>query len=142
MSAFRLAGLRRLRRLQEDQVAAELARSAAQRQRAEKRTENARAQLAGSDLDTGGSAQMFRAAVAARAALSANVLTAQAAAEVAHTQEAQAQGEWSVARARTKTLDKLAERHRAADELAEGRAEQHVLDELATQRATRRKEDS
>ncbi|WP_164737188.1 flagellar FliJ family protein [Georgenia sp. SYP-B2076] len=142
MSAFRLAGLRRLRRLQEDQAAAELARSTAQRQRAEKRTENARAQLAGSDLGNGGSALIFQAAVAARAAMSSTVLAAQAAAEVAQAQEGQAQGEWSQARARTKTLDKLAERHLAAQRQAEGRAEQHTLDELATQRATRRKEDS
>lgn len=141
MSTFRLAGLGRLRRLQEDHAAAELARRATDRRGAERRTAEARDKLAGTVLAGTADPQTWRAAVAARAATSSLVIAAQAAAETARGLEAEAQTQWTTARKRSKTVEKLAERHRAEETLAELRAEQQVLDELATQRAARRREE-
>lgn len=137
MSAFRLSGLLRLRRMQEDQAAAELARTTIRRQRASLRAERAREQLSGHDLSSfGGDPNAFRAGVAARAALSAAVFDTQAAAESAREQEADATGRWSQARTRSKTIDKLEQKHLVIERAAAGHKEQVALDELATQRAT------
>lgn len=137
MSAFRLSGLLRLRRMEEDQAAAELARTTMRRQRAARRVEEALAQLTGHDLTPyGGDPNGFRAAIAARASLSAVVFDTRAAVESAHEQEQQATDRWSQARTQSKTLDKLEQRHVLAEIAEQGRTEQHALDELATQRAT------
>ncbi len=137
MSAFRLSGLLRLRRMEEDQAAAELARTTIRRQRATRRAEEALAQLSGHDLTPyGGDPTAFRAAIAARASLSAIVFDTQAAAESAREQEQQASDRWSQARTQSKSLDKLEQRHVLAEVAEQGRTEQHALDELATQRAT------
>ncbi|TRW45626.1 flagellar export protein FliJ [Georgenia yuyongxinii] len=141
MSTFRLAGLGRLRRLQEDHAAAELARRATDRRGADRRTSDARDRLAGTVLSGTSDPQSWRAAVAARAAMSATVIAAQAAAEVAAEHETLAQSQWVAARKRSKTVEKLAERHRDEEQVAELRAEQQVLDEMATQRAARRVEE-
>lgn len=136
MGAFRLSGLLRLRRMEEDQAAAELARTTVRRQRAALRAEHARRQLAGSDLSAfGGDPYAFRAAIAARAALSAAVSDTQAAVESAREQELRASERWTEARTRSKTLDKLEEKHEAVERAVAGHKEQVALDELATQRA-------
>lgn len=136
MGAFRLSGLLRLRRMEEDQAAAELARTTVRRQRAALRAEHARRQLAGNDLSAfGGDPSAFRAGIAARAALSAAVSDTKAAAESAREQEMRASERWTAARTRSKTLDKLEEKHEAVERAVAGHKEQVALDELATQRA-------
>ncbi|MPV39204.1 flagellar FliJ family protein, partial [Georgenia subflava] len=82
----------------------------------------------------------WRVSVATRAARSAAVADAQAGAAAATAEEVRAQGEWSTARQRSTTLEKLAEKHRTAVTEAENHSEQLTLDELAVQRATRQEE--
>lgn len=130
MSAFRLAGLLRLRKLQEDNVRAELARTRAielQRRRSEQRV---RAVLGESAVDVT-SAEAVQSIAAARASSSSmlgelDALLAQDAAAVAEAEAAHA-----AARARTVQLDKLQERHDARTRADDLRAEQLVLDEHA-----------
>ncbi|WP_152193580.1 flagellar FliJ family protein [Georgenia subflava] len=139
MSRFRLAGLLRLRDLQEEQAAAELAERTRRRAAADARAQQAQRLLVGSEI-VGGDAAAWRVSVATRAARSAAVADAQAGAAAATAEEVRAQGEWSTARQRSTTLEKLAEKHRTAVTEAENHSEQLTLDELAVQRATRQEE--
>jgi hypothetical protein len=130
MSAFRLAGLLRLRQLQEENVRAELARTRAQelqRRRAEHRV---RAALGETAVDVT-SAETVQSIAAARASTSSMLgeLDALLAGDVAAVAEAEAAH--AAARAATIQIEKLEERH-AARTRAEGlRAEQLGLDEHA-----------
>lgn len=141
MTAFRLSGLRRLRRIEEDRAAAELARRSEERLRAQHRGDEVGRWLTGSHLRPD-DPQGWHAVVAQRVALTQEVRAAQAAAAAAQAREAAARDEWTTARQRGKTLDKLSERHDAAERAAEAGADQHRLDELATQRAARRGEQA
>lgn len=133
MSIFRLAGLQRLRKAQEDEAAAELARSTAARRREQEKAARALDGLAGSELSDE-TVLAWRASVAARAAHSAALVLAEAGAQVAAAQERQASAAWSAARQRSKTLEKLAERHAVEQAVEQGRAEQRTLDEVASRR--------
>lgn len=132
---FRLAGLLRVRALQEEQAAAALAEANAERLRAIQRRAETERMLSAHALpmvtDEGG----WRAAVARRVALATLSRDAAAAEEHATSLAEARTREWSEARTRTRALDKLAERHRAevgAEELA---AEQQDLDEAARRTA-------
>ncbi|MDT0165141.1 flagellar FliJ family protein [Actinotalea sp. AC32] len=135
MSAFRLAGLLRLRQMQEEQAAADLARANAARARAEERRRDTEAMLNDAGLPERSDELAWRAAVAARASLAGmlteSVLTVRSAAAVVDD----ANAAWSAARTLTTTLGKLEERHDREVRLAEDRAEQLVLDETAGRRA-------
>jgi flagellar FliJ protein len=130
VSAFRLDGLLRLRRLEEDRAAADLARANAERRRAEERRDATADAIGSSALDRAD----FAAAVAGRAALFG--LYAESVAYLASATERaeQAGAEWTDARRTVRMLDKLAERHEAAEAAAELRAEQLLLDEAALRR--------
>ncbi len=133
---FRLAGLMRLRRLQEDSTRAELARTRAVERDRRKREDRVRHILGESAVDAG-SAETVQSIAAARAssasmlgelgALVAQDRAAVAVAEAAHRE----------ARARSLQLEKLEERHAARVRADDLRAEQKVLDEHAGRRATR-----
>jgi flagellar FliJ protein len=133
---FRLVGLQRLRQLQEDQAAAELAERARDRQRSQARARQALDDLAGNEL-TSGDIHSWRASVAARVALTGALLDAESASEVAAYREGDARQSWSAARQRSVTLERLADRHEVAQQQEQDRSEQKALDELATQRAVR-----
>lgn len=134
MKQFRLLGLQRLRQLQEDQAAAELAERAQARQRSQARARQALEDLSSSALMSG-DVQSWRASVASRVALTGALRDAESAAEVAAYHEGDARDQWSAARRRSLTLERLADRHDVAEQREQDKAEQHTLDELATQRA-------
>lgn len=136
MKPFRLAGLARLRKLQEKQAAAELAQRSAERRRAEERRELADRQLGDSGLPRQGESDDWQYAVAVRAAASAALNDAQAADAVARGEESQAHGRWATAKTRITTLDKLAQRHVIAEKAEDLRLEQRTLDEIASQRSS------
>jgi flagellar FliJ protein len=130
MSTFRLAGLLRLRKLQEDNVRAELARTRATELQRRRREQLVRNVLGESAVDAT-SAEAVQSIAAARAssssmlgeldALLAGDAAAVAAAEAAH----------AVARARSVQIEKLEERHTARTRAEGLRAEQLALDEAA-----------
>ncbi|WP_024286292.1 flagellar export protein FliJ [Cellulomonas sp. KRMCY2] len=128
---FRLAGLLRLRRLQEDEAAAELARTHAQRRAAEKRRDDTAEMLAGTTLPRHGDELTWQAAIAGRAALTGLVGEATATVAAINARVQAATDEWSAARTRATTLTKLEERHGLEVHAEEDRAEQAVLDEAA-----------
>ena len=138
MSSFRLASLFRVRRIQEDHAAAELAVAVEERVQADDLTERARRRLEESQLPESADVLRWQAAVATRAAASASVRDATVAGEVARHEELLAQQMWTAARTRTTMLEKLAVRHQAAEEADLVRQEQHLLDEIASQRSLRR----
>lgn len=129
--AFPLAGLLRLRRLQEEQAAAELARAHAVRRAAQLRREATEDLLAGTAMPHRGDEMDWRAAVAARAALTGLVGEATLAIRALDDGVDAAHRAWSAARTVTTTLDKLGERHEAAARAEAERLEQLVLDEAA-----------
>jgi flagellar FliJ protein len=134
---FRLGGLLRLRRLQEEQAAAELARAHAVKRSAEKRRQDTEDMLAGTMLPHRSDELSWRAAIAGRAALTGLAGEAAIAVDLAAGRVGTATGEWSGARTRATTLSKLEERHDQTVRAEESRAEQVVLDEVASRRAHR-----
>lgn len=128
---FRLAGLLRLRRLQEDQVAAALARANADEQAARRRVERAQESVASSTLPASASAATYQAAVAGRAALVGLAQESRIAALDAVQRVHDVQADWADARRRTRVLDKLAERHADVVRREDLADEQKVLDESA-----------
>ncbi len=137
MSRFRLAGLLRLRKMQEDTAAAELARRSMHRRESERLESKALAAIGEHRLEASGSAESWIASVAARSAYSASVDMARAAVGEAIEAETAAQLVYRAAKQKATTLDKLESRHIEAERAEEERVEQQVLDELATQRAFR-----
>jgi len=136
MSAFRLAGLLRLRRSQEEIAAAELARANAEREAARARRAETERMLDGQAFPDRADEDAWRMAVATRAALGALVAEHTLALAAASAQ-AEARGkEWTEARVRTTTLEKLEARHDEQVRAEEERVEQIALDETATRRAT------
>jgi flagellar FliJ protein len=131
VTEFRLAGLHRLRRLQEDQAAAELARANAERRRAEERRAATAARIAEQALDP----ERFPVAVAGRAALFGLYAESTAYLALAAERADLAGSAWTEARRAVRMLDKLAERHEAAETAEELRAEQVLLDEAASRTA-------
>jgi len=135
MKPFRLQNVARVRQMEEDQAAAELLRRREFRRTADQRSVQANAALEGAALPDAADVLRWQAAVAARVAASATAIEAATVAELAQSDELLAQGQWSAARRRSTTIDKLAERHRVAELAAENHAEQLALDEVAAQRA-------
>jgi len=135
MRPFRLQNVARVRQMEEDQAAAELLRRREFRRGADRRSAQAYSALEDLALPAEADVMRWQAAIAARVAASASAFEAATAAELAQSDELLAQGQWSAARRRATTIDKLAERHRLAEQAADNHAEQVVLDEVAAQRA-------
>jgi flagellar FliJ protein len=131
MSAFRLSGLMRFRKLQEDQAAADLASANASRRRADARRAAATRDLTIHEFQTDLGVAVFRASVASRAALRSFATEASVAVEVAETEVQQRELAWSDARKRSVPLEKLSERHAERESVEDLRAEQLALDEIA-----------
>jgi flagellar FliJ protein len=131
MSTFRLAGLLRLRRLEEERAAAALAHANAEREAARRRREEHGERLTSTSLDE----QDFTVAVAGRAALFGLYAESTAYLALASARADEAGTEWSGARTAVRMIDKLAERHAAGEETEALRAEQLLLDETAIRQA-------
>lgn len=126
---FPLAGLLRLRRLEQDQAAGHLGAVNAQLRAvgAQQAAARADAEEIASDVDS--SAALL--AVAAARAASAGLLAELDALVAAHEAEcAQAQRDLAAARTRTIGLEKLELRHQSLVEAADLAVEQRVLDDL------------
>lgn len=129
--AFRLAGLIRLRSLQEDQAAGALAVSNGVLRTAQRNRHATLATLACHTMPALADVSAWRTSVTARGALTH--LLADAAIEVRDAGERVAADAalWSAARSRSAALEKLHDKHRALVHAEDERAEQHALDEVA-----------
>lgn len=133
---FPLAGLLRLRTMTEDRAAAELAGAHARHDHAQARALQTEALLRGATVPDSVDLPSWRAVAASRIALGALLVeheddTRRALGEVDVRTQA-----WSHARRETRALERLAERHEETVRLEENRAEQIVLDEVASRTAT------
>jgi flagellar FliJ protein len=135
--AFRLASLLRVRRAQEDQAAAELARAAAERLQASQRAERQRRQLAEHRTPEAATSNEWMASVAARAALSAASRQADAVVTDADDRVSQATAVWQQARRDERTLERLEQRHDEQVAAEQARREQLTIDEHAVRRHSR-----
>ncbi|WP_372594390.1 flagellar FliJ family protein [Actinotalea sp.] len=131
---FRLSGLLRLRRLQEEQAAAALSEANSRTAHAHEEHQAFRAVMSSTLFPTHGDPNEWRAAVADRAAMSAIVGEAAIAVQVTARRAEIAAAEWTAARTTVATLDKLADRHEVLVRAEDERAEQLVLDEAASRR--------
>ena len=128
---FSLAGLLRLRQIQQDQAASGLARARSRSSSVRAREASARRQLSATDEGIDSSASL-RAVAASRSAAHSMLADLQNLARVAETDEAAAREEFIAARTRSVGLEKLQARHHAEVSTAELRAEQSTLDEISS----------
>ncbi|VXB80867.1 Flagellar export protein FliJ [Arthrobacter sp. 9AX] len=128
---FPLAGLLRLRKMQQDQAATEMARASSRSQGARERRAAARTELGSSD-QTAGSSSALLAIAAARASSQSMLADLDALAAATEAQLAEARTDYTEARRKAVGLEKLELRHGTELAVAELRAEQGVLDEIAS----------
>lgn len=131
---FPLANLLRLRQLQEEQAAADLARANAERARAQARRRDTEEMLAGSAMPTDADPLTWRAAVAARASLGSLTTEAVAALEARRVAAEAAGTGWAAARRDSRALEILADRHAVEQRKEDERVEQLALDETSLRR--------
>jgi flagellar FliJ protein len=129
--AFRLAGLLRLRELQEDQAAGALAVSNVALRSAEQQRHATLTTLAAHTMPATADMSGWRTSVTTRSALT--YLLADAAIDVRDAGERVAADTavWSAARSRSVGLEKLRDNHRALVHAEDERTEQLALDEVA-----------
>ena len=131
MAVFGLAGLLRIRRLKEERAAHEMVRA---RSRASELAQE-RHQLLGQLEDHAHEAKDVRgihALSAARASTSTMLSDLEALALTQHRLVADAEEAHRLARREVRTVEKLEEKHDEAERETELRAEQTILDELAS----------
>jgi flagellar FliJ protein len=129
--SFRLAGLLRLRQIQQDQAASDLAAARRRANESAARERRAQASLSGIATDVGDSTVLY--AIAAARASSRSMLAELQEIERADREKADdANAAFTNARARSVGLEKLERRHIEGVDTADLRAEQAVLDEIAT----------
>ena len=140
-AAFRLQPVLELRRTQERaaaQAAAEAARSAAE---AERRAGAQESALADAAPPASSSARTFVAAMTLLRVAAEDAAAARSLATAAAEQAELVRAQWTAAAQRTKGLERLRERHRAAQQHADDVAEERAVDDLVTGRAGRRPEE-
>jgi flagellar FliJ protein len=133
-SSFPLAGLLRLRKLQEDQAAAALSAARGRADEVRRRRRRLRDGLdAGPSTGAGGasSVEHIVAIAAARASTSSMLSELEALGRSTADEEARALADHQESRRRALTLEKLEAGHQAAEAAERGIEEQRVLDELA-----------
>lgn len=128
---FPLSGLLRVRTMAEDTAAAELAAARNLERAARQRARDTAEMLGSSRPPAEADLAAWRAAVAARVALSSLLTDDRAAAVHAEHEVQQRQEEWTAARIRTRAVERLRDKHDAAERSEQERAEQLVLDEIA-----------
>ncbi len=133
--AFRLAGLLRLRELQEDQAAGALAVSNVALRSAEHQRQVTLTTLAAHTMPAAADPSGWRTSVTTRGAL--RHLLADAAIDVRDAGERVAADTavWAAARSRSVGLEKLRDQHRALVQADDARTEQLALDEVAARSA-------
>jgi flagellar FliJ protein len=129
--AFSLAGLLRLRHLQQDQAAGDLAEANATSRAMAARVEAARGALDNLPTDPAG-ADTFHAIVAARASSRSMLAELSGLATVTDRAAANAQLDYDARKAASVSLEKLELRHDAAEAEADLQSEQAVIDEIAS----------
>jgi flagellar FliJ protein len=131
---FGLAGLLRVRSIQEDRAAGELGAAHRREREARERAAATALALGSTVVPEVADPAAWQAVIAARVALSGLLVEReadeQAAAEVTVARTA----DWTVARQATRSVERLAERHAEAVRVEDDRAEQKVLDEVAGRR--------
>lgn len=130
--AFRLAGLLRFRKLQEDQAAADLAVAHAARRAAAQRQSRADGALADHGFDPVEEAGAWLSSVATRAALRSLASEAGAATELAGIEVTRREDAWTQTRRQLVPLEKLSEKHAEREAVEDLRQEQIVLDEIGS----------
>ncbi|MEC5182111.1 flagellar FliJ family protein [Arthrobacter sp. CG_A4] len=128
---FSLAGLLRLRQIQQDQAATGLARARSRSSSVRARETAARRELAATD-NPSSSAVSLRAIAAARSSSHSMLTDLRHLAQMAETEEADARSEFIAARTRSVGLEKLQARHDAEVSTEDLRVEQSALDEIAS----------
>jgi flagellar FliJ protein len=128
---FPLAGLLGLRRLEENQAAAALSEANSRTGSIRARRGTALRDLDGSPSSVAGT-DALRMAAFARASSRSMLSDLAALSALAEADTAQAREDFQAARARTVGLEKLEEKHTAAVMAEDLRAEQIVLDEIAS----------
>jgi flagellar FliJ protein len=134
MSKFTLGGLLRVRGLQEDQAAAALGEAERAVAAADERARRTAERLSGCDLPSSVDGTTFLAAAASRLSLSSLLTEDTGQLVAARTVADERRVEWSHARQAERTVERLAEHHEERERLADLRAEQIVLDEVAGRR--------
>ncbi|MFJ2662268.1 flagellar FliJ family protein [Arthrobacter koreensis] len=127
---FPLAGLLRLRRLQQDSAAGTLAAANADLRRAAEARIEAYGSLAATPLEAADAATL-NAIAAARASSRSMLADLLASEQLKDAAANTAQAEFQAARARSVGLEKLEAKHSDAVAVEDLRTEQNVLDELA-----------
>lgn len=127
---FPLAGLLRLRRLQQDSAAGTLAAANAELRRTAEARKEAYGSLAETPLEAADAATL-NAIAAARASSRSMLADLLAAEELKGAAVNTAQAEFQAARARSVGLEKLETKHSDAVAVEDLRTEQNILDELA-----------
>jgi flagellar FliJ protein len=128
---FSLAGLLRLRQIQQDQAATGLARARSRSSSVRAREAAARRELGALDEPISSSASL-RAIAAARSSSHSMLADLQNLGRIAETDESTARSEFIAARTRSVGLEKLQARHDAEVNTEDLRAEQSALDEIAS----------
>jgi flagellar FliJ protein len=130
MSKFSLAGLLRVRTVQEEQARRDLGVAQVRLSAATTTVEHRQAALAAAGAAPGGPAAVFLAGAAARASMAASVGEAVALREASQAHLEQARSEWLQARMRHRAIERLEERHRAARAAERAAVEQTMVDDL------------
>lgn len=128
---FSLAGLLRLRQIQQDQAATGLARARSRSSSVRVREAAARRELTATDEPISSSASL-RAVAAARSSSQSMLTDLQNLSRLAETEEADARSAFIAARTRSVGLEKLQTRHFAEVASEDLRVEQSALDEIAS----------
>ena len=128
---FSLAGLLRLRQIQQDQAATGLARARSRSSSVRAREAAARRELGARDEPISSSASL-RAIAAARSSSHSMLADLENLGRIAETDEADARSEFIAARTRSVGLEKLQARHDAEVNTEDLRIEQSALDEIAS----------
>jgi len=134
---FPLAGLLRVRELQERLAAERLSHATAERSEAEDARDRVSSSLAEIAVSVG-DPRMLLAMAAARSAGSSALSDLQALTELRRAEEARAKSAHLEARRELKGLERLELAHRARTAKAQRDAEQSALDEIAVVRSARR----
>ncbi|WIB65579.1 flagellar FliJ family protein [Curtobacterium sp. MCBD17_040] len=136
MTEFRLTNLLRIRRLQEQQAASDLADANSSVSRVVQRRADIRAQLAGTTVDATG-VSTIAAVAGARAAAASMLADLAGMHRAAEVTRAAASAAYTTARTETLGLEKLEDRHARQEARERERQEQAALDEIATSRRHR-----
>ncbi|GAB2458128.1 flagellar FliJ protein [Conyzicola lurida] len=139
--AFRLAGLLRLRQVQQEQAASDLAAANARARDNAARQNRARAALGGTGADATSSNVLY-AIAAARSSSRSMLAELEAADSRNQAQVAEAAAAYAAARARSLGLEKLEIRHIETEDGADLAAQQAVVDEIASTSIHRKGEDT